>query len=208
MKGRSFSFKRCSAALVLAICISELSPSCIRAPPDADTQMKVQPSAAARRTPWTKRSPTTEPIEPPIKRNSNAATTTGSPCMVPRITTSASSSLVVLRAAARRSGYFLLSLNFRMSMGRMAAASSSRLSASSSRSSRSRAPKASWWPHLGQTWAFSAMSVAYWVVPQEGHLRHNPSGTPERLSFFLIFGGRILSSQLMSVSLGWGIQAA
>ena len=151
MNGNPFSLSKCSDALVLVICISEFSPSCMRAPPDAATQMKVQLSATARRTPCTNRSPTTEPIEPPIKRNSNAAITTGKPCICPRITTSASSSPVAFLAAARRSGYFLLSLNFRISVGWMLAPISSRLASSSKRFRRSRAVRASWCPHLGQT---------------------------------------------------------
>ena len=160
MNGRPFSFNRCSAALVLVICIKEFRPSCIRAPPDAATQIKVQLSATARRTPLTKRSPTTEPIEPPMKRNSNAAMTTGRPFIFPFITTSASSSPVAFFAAARRSGYFLLSLNFRMSVGFTLSPISSRPSSSSSRSSRSRADMALWWLHFGQTLAFCCNSVA------------------------------------------------
>ena len=144
MKGSPFSLKRCSDALVLVICISELSPSCILAPPEAATQTKELPSAAARRTPCTKRSPTTEPIEPPMKRNSKAATTTGWPFRRPFMTTKASSSPVAFFAAVRRSGYFLLSLNLRMSVGFTAAPISSRPSSSSSRLMRSRAPSGLW----------------------------------------------------------------
>ena len=198
MNGRFFSRSKCSDALVLVICISDVRPSCIRAPPEAATQIKEQPSAAARRTPCTKRSPTTEPIEPPIKRNSNAATTTGWPCNSPFITTNASSSPVALRAALKRSGYFLLSLNFKISVGFTAAPISSRFSLSSSISSRSRAVMASWCPHFGQTLWFCSTSVAYCVAPQEAHLRHKPSGMPDFPSVFLIFGGRILSNQLIT----------
>ena len=118
--------------------------------------------------------------------------------MLPFITTSASSSPVALRAAERRSGYFLLSLNFKISVGLISPPISSRPSSSRIRFSRVRAPMLSWWLHLGQTWKFCATSVAYWVLPQDGHLRHRPSGTPELLlSAFLIFGGRILSNQLI-----------
>ena len=139
INGRRFSVSKCKAALVFVICIKEFKPSCIRAPPEAATQINEQLSATARRTPCTKRSPTTEPMEPPIKRNSKAATTTGRPFMVPFITTKASSSPVALRAAVRRSVYFLLSLNFSGSVGLILAAISSRPSSSKSRSKRSRA---------------------------------------------------------------------
>ncbi|MNR13728.1 hypothetical protein D3C85_1301540 [compost metagenome] len=96
-------------------------------------------ASTAACTPRTKRSPTTEPIEPPMKRNSKAATTAGMLWILPCITTSASSSPVLSAAATRRSGYFLLSLNFRMSIGLTSAPISRRPSASSSMSSRSRA---------------------------------------------------------------------
>ena len=45
-------------------------------------------------TPRTKRSPTTEPIEPPRNWNSNAQATIGNACSVPESTTIASFSLV------------------------------------------------------------------------------------------------------------------
>src|SRR5207249_1366157 len=48
----------------------------------------------ATRTPRTKRSPTTDPIEPPMKSNSKAAQTTPSALIEPCITTSASLSAV------------------------------------------------------------------------------------------------------------------
>ena len=61
----------CSAAVVFAICMSERRPSCMRAPPVAVKQMKGKPSSQQACTARTKRSPTTEPIEPPRKPNSN-----------------------------------------------------------------------------------------------------------------------------------------
>jgi hypothetical protein len=57
----------------------------------------------ATRTPRTKRSPTTEPIEPPMKSKSKAAQTTPSALIEPCITTSASPSAVWSCASERRS---------------------------------------------------------------------------------------------------------
>ncbi len=54
-------------------------------------------------TPRTKRSPSTEPIEPPMKSNSKAATTTGRALSVPCMTTIESDSPVLAAASTRRS---------------------------------------------------------------------------------------------------------
>ena len=51
----------------------------------------------------TKRSPTTEPMEPPMNENSKAPATTSIPSNVPLMTTSASRSPTAFWAAARRS---------------------------------------------------------------------------------------------------------
>ena len=117
MKGNFLSLSKCKAAAVLVICINEFKPSCMRAPPEAATQINGQFKRTASRTPRTKRSPTTEPIEPPMNLNSNTAITTAKPLILPLITTMASSSPVALRAAVNLSGYFLLSLNFKISTG-------------------------------------------------------------------------------------------
>ena len=117
MKGKPFLAKRVSDALVLAICISDSKPSCMRAPPVAVKQMNGTFCSMAVCTPRTKRSPTTEPIEPPMKSNSKQAATTLMLCTAPPITTSASVSPVLLMASFRRSGYLRLSLNFNASTG-------------------------------------------------------------------------------------------
>ena len=59
-----------SATTVFAICIRERMPSCIRAPPDADTTTSGHASSTAAATSRPKRSPTTEPMEPPRNRKS------------------------------------------------------------------------------------------------------------------------------------------
>ena len=96
----------------------------MRAPPVAVKQMNGVFWSIAASTPRTKRSPTTEPIEPPMNSNSKAAATIGSVWTAPPITTSASVSPVDSIACFRRSGYFLLSLNFSGSTGTTSCASS------------------------------------------------------------------------------------
>ena len=92
--GRRASPSRASAALVLAICMSASTPSCMRAPPLAAKQTMPARCSMAASTPRTKRSPTTEPMEPSRKRDSKAAVTTGTPLTRPCITTRASFSPV------------------------------------------------------------------------------------------------------------------
>ena len=171
----------------------------MRAPPLAVKHTKGNFCSTASSTPRTKRSPTTDPIEPPMKSNSNAATTTGRVRMAPCSTTSASVSLVDSIASLRRSGYLRLSLNFRVSSGRTSEPISKRPSGSSKPSSRSRAPMRWWWAHFGHTCALLTRSVAYRVASQAGHLTQTPSGTllcgPP--SARLILGGSNLSIQLM-----------
>ena len=150
---------RLRAAVVLAICISDSRPSCIRAPPEAAIEMNGQRFSSARSTPRAKRSPTTEPIEPPMKSNSKQAATTGSPSSVPSITTSASVSPEALAACDRRSVYLRESLNFSASTGRTSCPSSLRFSVSSRRSRRSRARSRMWCSHFGQTLRFFSSSV-------------------------------------------------
>jgi hypothetical protein len=104
MKGSWRSASRVTAAVVLAICISENRPSCMRAPPLAVMHTKDDCSSMAVRTPRTNFSPTTEPIEPPMNSNSKQATTTGTVLMAPCMTISASVSPVSSLAPARRSG--------------------------------------------------------------------------------------------------------
>ena len=84
-------------------CICDVRPSCMRAPPLAVKQTNAVFCSIAEATPRTKRSPTTEPIEPPMKRNSNAATTTGTVLIAPCITSRASVSPVSVASASRRS---------------------------------------------------------------------------------------------------------
>ena len=171
----------------------------MRAPPEAATQMKGVLFWMAARTPRTKRSPTTEPMEPPMKSNSKQASTTGTVQMLPLMTTSASDSPDFCVASASRSGYLRLSLNLSGSVERIPSPISTRPSVSSSASIRARAFKRIWWPHLGHTFTVSTRSSLYSTDSQDGHLTHRPSGTrrPCCSVFLLMRGGRILSNQLI-----------
>ena len=66
MYGNPAARRRASAAEVLAICISENSASCMRAPPVAEKHTSALLSASARSAARVNFSPTTEPIEPPM----------------------------------------------------------------------------------------------------------------------------------------------
>jgi hypothetical protein len=59
------SFKSASAAQVFAICISEITPSCMRAPPEPVKITSGRPSFCASSAASAIFSPTTSPIEPP-----------------------------------------------------------------------------------------------------------------------------------------------
>ena len=75
--GSPASPRRASAAEVLAICISERMPSCMRAPPEADTMMTGTCLSIASSMARVSFSPTTEPMLPPMKPNSKTQSTTG-----------------------------------------------------------------------------------------------------------------------------------
>src|SRR5471032_3090573 len=141
------------------------------------------------------------PMEPPMKENSNADTTTGMPSNLPLTEISASFSPVCFCAAVRRSLYFLPSRNLRRSTGSSSAPSSLRPSASRKMSMRARAPIRMWWLHLGQTSRVFSSSGRYSTASQDGHLCHRPSGTE---LFFtserMIEGISLSTNQLLMLS--------
>ena len=104
MNGMPASFSASTASVVLAICISASTFSCMRAPPDDATEISGIESSSARSTARANFSPTTEPIEPPRNWNSIVASAQRCPSISARPTTIASSRPVALAAAARRSG--------------------------------------------------------------------------------------------------------
>ena len=67
------------AAEVLAICMRESTPSCIRAPPDVQTSTSGIFLSCERRASRAIFSPTTEPIEPPMKAKFMTPRWSGSP---------------------------------------------------------------------------------------------------------------------------------
>ena len=99
-----FSPKRASAALVLAICIRERMPSCIRAPPLAEKMMsgsRYRPAYSMARVSF---SPTAALMLPRKKRPSRTPTTHLRPSTLPTAVTAASFSPVFFRAASSLAG--------------------------------------------------------------------------------------------------------
>src|SRR5439155_1504831 len=110
MYGSRCVARRSSADEVLAICIRDRMPSCMRAPPDAETITTGRCLSMASSIARVSFSPTTEPMLPPRKPNSKAARTAGCPPMRAMPQTTASSVEVFWTAARTRSRYFLVSL--------------------------------------------------------------------------------------------------
>ena len=84
--------------------MSEKTPSIIRAPPDALTTTSGISRFRAFRPVRAIFSPTTEPIEPPIKLKSITAKATGMPSIRPLPVVTASFRPVLRRAASSRCG--------------------------------------------------------------------------------------------------------
>jgi hypothetical protein len=139
MYGSPAAESRSSAADVFAICISDRIPSCIRAPPDADTIRTGRCLSMASSIARVSFSPTTEPMLPPRNPNSKTASTVGCPPIeaIPQIT--ASSVEVFCTAARTRSRYFLVSLKVSGSVVVRPVSRSSNEPASASCPIRSRA---------------------------------------------------------------------
>ena len=104
MNGTPAARSRSSAATVFASCMSASVPSCIRAPPDADTTISGRRLARAYSAARVTFSPTTAPIEPPMNPKSITQIATGRPSIVPVPQTAASFIPVASWAAAIRSG--------------------------------------------------------------------------------------------------------
>ena len=104
MKGRWAAPRRSTAQDTFAICISETSPSCMRAPPDAQNTTTGRRSAMARSIIAATFSPTACPIEPMKKPDSMTPMAKGSPAMVARPVRTASSSPLFARWSAIFSG--------------------------------------------------------------------------------------------------------
>ena len=92
----AFSEKRASAALVLAICIRERMPSCIRAPPLAENMIRGRPVLGGVLDGRVIFSPTAALMLPMKKRLSSTPTAHLRPPMVPVAVTTASVRPVLL----------------------------------------------------------------------------------------------------------------
>ena len=90
MYGSRVRSRRASAALIFAICMSDSAPSIMRAPPEQDTTTSGSCCWSARSIARVTFSPTTTPIEPPMKPYSIAAITVRRPPIVPTADTTAS----------------------------------------------------------------------------------------------------------------------
>src|SRR6266496_1338784 len=96
----------CSSAMttdVLAICISDSTPSCMRAPPEAETRISGERLSMAWRVRRAIFSPTTDPIEPPMKLKSMTPRLIAIPCKRAYPVRIASNGPAFLTAACTRS---------------------------------------------------------------------------------------------------------
>lgn len=75
--GTRASFNTSTAQVVLAICMSDRAPSCMRAPPELATATSGRLSSAAAAAARQSLSPTTLPMLPPMKPKSMTASTQG-----------------------------------------------------------------------------------------------------------------------------------
>jgi hypothetical protein len=157
----------------------------------------------------TKRSPTTEPIEPPMNSNSKQAAPPACSSPSPPITTSASVSPVASSASGEALGYFLLSLNFSgIDRHHLLADLEAALGVEQA-SSRARAPMR-WWCVALRADVEVLLEVG--LVEhrsQAGHLTHSPSGTERRSpDRSLDLGGQQLLEPTHGALLAWGHAAS
>ena len=92
-----------TAQTVFGSCISERIPSCMRAPPEAVTETRGTLRSPALSQARTNFSPTTRPIEPPMKPNSITASSHGWSSIAARPISIASPRPVESSASASRS---------------------------------------------------------------------------------------------------------
>ncbi len=101
----------------MIICIRDIIPSCILAPPEQEMMIRGNFSSTALSAALATFSPTTEPMLPPMKANSMAWIMTGSPPRVPRAVTMASGSPVFFWLSFNLTSYFCWSWKPRKSTG-------------------------------------------------------------------------------------------
>ncbi len=103
MYGMRSSSRRMSAAEILAICIRLMAPSCMRAPPEAETIISGAFWAMERSMARVIFSPITHPMLPPMNFGSMAQICTLRPSSVPAAEIKASANEVACWVVARRS---------------------------------------------------------------------------------------------------------
>ena len=174
--GRRARSRRASAALILAICISDSAPSIIRAPPEQQTITSGSRRSSARSAARVMISPTTTPMLPPMKPYSMATTAASIPSIRPTAESAASRRPVAARPASSRCLYGLLSRNSSGSVDSRPRSNSDHPS-SSSEASRCRAVIRKWWEHFPHTRRLLARSFSYRIWLHDGHFTQRPSGT-------------------------------
>ena len=128
-----------TAATVFGICMSARMPSCMRAPPDAATETSGTPRVIAPSHARENFSPTTLPIEPPMKAKSITASSHACASIEAWPITIASPRPVLSSASASRSAYGRRSKNVSGSSERSSDASSANDPGSASCAIRTRA---------------------------------------------------------------------
>ena len=198
MYGRPAARRRPSAADVLAICISENRLSCMRAPPLAAKHTKGHSSSSARSAASAKRSPTTDPIEPPMKAKSKAQATIGRCLSLPSSATSASRSPVAFCGADAVGVLLLVAEPEHVGRGQLAAdlAQPVRIGKAASRA----APGSGGGTRTSGRPRGSLQFRSYRTAPQRSHFSHSPSGAlrlRSRRCRCRMRGGTSFFSQLM-----------
>ncbi len=102
MYGSRVACRRARAVEILAICISDRIPSCMRAPPEHETTISGSRLLRQRSIARVSFSPTAEPIEPPMNAYSMAPITVRMPASLPTPTSSASQRTPFSRRSRRR----------------------------------------------------------------------------------------------------------
>ncbi len=168
--------RRSTAASVFASCMRASVPSCMRAPPEAETTISGMRSARAASAARATFSPTTDPMEPPMNPKSRAQIATRVPWTAPVPQTAASFSPVALCASVTRSGYALRSTKPSGSTETRPGSRSTKLPSSRSCASRVRAEMRKWWPHEVQTRRFLSRCLLNSISWQSGHCVQRSTG--------------------------------
>src|ERR1700730_18261152 len=175
INGTLASSKRARAAEILASCIRLITPSIMRAPPEAPTMTMGTRVSVACSMARVIASPTTAPMLPPMNAYSIELTIRVRPFNLPRALITASLRPVSNCACFRRDEYALRSTNFSGSVEARFASETSYSLSSRSCARRARASMRKCRSHLGQTLRFSSRSFFQMICRQVSHFTHSPS---------------------------------